>query len=256
MKSCFTNFLSSRSLNTEANSAELISKNFSHNFIRILRDFLWHPLFINLCPIPHICKLLGTDMTSPLCLDSRVIDQDFFQSCFPPSIMSRSNSDLPQGVANLAAVNVVKQVLCSLSQIWGKLPNDRNISTSLVFLLHIRYLMFIKLKKLYPHQILIPMYDIDLIWHSHQLCTEAYQRDTINYLGKKKNPWRVEIMLSPTSLCCFLALVRIKYWVISGNASLVQTYEFCNYTSIATKSFAFLELHGKFPVFSITETQR
>ena len=60
-----------------------------------------------------------------------------------------------------------------------------HISTSPVFLLYIRYLMFIKLKKLYPHQILIPMYDIDLIWHSHQLCTEAYERDTINYLGEK-----------------------------------------------------------------------
>ena len=44
--------------------------------------------------------------------------------------------------------------------------------------------MFIQLKKLYPHQILVPMYDIDLIWHSHQLCTEAYLRDTVSYLGR------------------------------------------------------------------------
>ena len=104
---------------------------------------------------------------------------------FISSTMSPAYSDLSRRIANLAADNIVEQVLRSLSQIWGELPNDRNISTPLFFLLYIRYLMFIKLKKLYPHQILIPMYDIDLIWHSHQLCTEAYQRDTINYLGKK-----------------------------------------------------------------------
>ena len=47
-----------------------------------------------------------------------------------------------------------------------------------------RYKQFICLKKLYPAEALVPMYDIDLMWHTHQLCPEAYWKDTEVFLGK------------------------------------------------------------------------
>ncbi len=47
-----------------------------------------------------------------------------------------------------------------------------------------RYKKFVKLKLLYPYEPLTPMFDVDLIWHTHQLCTQEYSDDTANFLGK------------------------------------------------------------------------
>lgn len=47
-----------------------------------------------------------------------------------------------------------------------------------------RYKQFVSLKKLHPSETLVPMYDIDLMWHTHQLCPEAYWKDTEVFLGK------------------------------------------------------------------------
>ena len=40
-----------------------------------------------------------------------------------------------------------------------------------------------KLKKMHPKQFLVPMYDIDLIWHTHQLMATTYKEDNIAYFG-------------------------------------------------------------------------
>ncbi|CAF3641528.1 unnamed protein product [Rotaria socialis] len=40
-----------------------------------------------------------------------------------------------------------------------------------------RYKKFIFLKRLHPQLFVVPMYDIDVIWHTHQLFPEAYRRD-------------------------------------------------------------------------------
>ncbi|CAF0952548.1 unnamed protein product [Adineta steineri] len=42
-----------------------------------------------------------------------------------------------------------------------------------------RYKKFIYLKRLNPQLYVVPMYDIDIIWHTHQLFPEAYRRDMI-----------------------------------------------------------------------------
>lgn len=42
-----------------------------------------------------------------------------------------------------------------------------------------RYRKFLYLKRLNPQLYVVPMYDIDLIWHTHQLFPEAYRRDMI-----------------------------------------------------------------------------
>ena len=42
-----------------------------------------------------------------------------------------------------------------------------------------------KLKKMYAAAFLVPMYDTDLVWHTHQLMATDYKRDTENYFGKK-----------------------------------------------------------------------
>ncbi len=43
--------------------------------------------------------------------------------------------------------------------------------------------MFVQLRWKHPDETLVPPYDVDLIWQAHQLCTQAYQQDTRNYLG-------------------------------------------------------------------------
>ena len=40
------------------------------------------------------------------------------------------------------------------------------------------------LKKKYPSKFLVPMYDIDLVWHTHQLMSTEYKSDTVEYYGK------------------------------------------------------------------------
>jgi hypothetical protein len=42
-----------------------------------------------------------------------------------------------------------------------------------------RYKKFIYLKRLHPQLYVVPMYDIDVIWHTHQLFPEIYRRDMI-----------------------------------------------------------------------------
>ena len=46
-----------------------------------------------------------------------------------------------------------------------------------------RYQKFIDLKRMNRETFLVPMYDVDLMWHSHQLCPLAYRADTQAYLG-------------------------------------------------------------------------
>ncbi|CAF5015459.1 unnamed protein product [Rotaria sp. Silwood1] len=45
-----------------------------------------------------------------------------------------------------------------------------------------RYKKFIYLKRLNPQLFVVPMYDIDIIWHTHQLFPEIYRRDMIENL--------------------------------------------------------------------------
>ena len=47
-----------------------------------------------------------------------------------------------------------------------------------------RYCRFLFLKKSYPKCFTVPTYDIDLLWHTHQLCPSAYKRDTEATLGR------------------------------------------------------------------------
>ena len=46
-----------------------------------------------------------------------------------------------------------------------------------------RYKKFVALKKKHRNAFLVPMYDIDLMWHTHQLCPLAYREDMQAYLG-------------------------------------------------------------------------
>ena len=46
-----------------------------------------------------------------------------------------------------------------------------------------RYKMFLILKQKYPEQFLVPCYDNDLIWHTHQVSTLNYAKDTTSILG-------------------------------------------------------------------------
>ncbi|CAF0765997.1 unnamed protein product [Adineta ricciae] len=45
-----------------------------------------------------------------------------------------------------------------------------------------RYKKFIYLKRLNPQLYVVPMYDIDIVWHTHQLFPEVYRRDMITNL--------------------------------------------------------------------------
>ena len=46
-----------------------------------------------------------------------------------------------------------------------------------------RYQMFINLKRYRPTAFLVPLYDIDLLWHTHQCCPVEYQEDMEKFLG-------------------------------------------------------------------------
>merc|ERR1711994_625111 len=46
-----------------------------------------------------------------------------------------------------------------------------------------RYKMYLLLKKENKSTFLVPCYDIDLVWHTHQVHPQAYQCDTTAILG-------------------------------------------------------------------------
>ena len=47
----------------------------------------------------------------------------------------------------------------------------------------LRYKMFLLLKKKNPSKFLVPCYDIDLLWHTHQLNPQRYRDDCLKHLG-------------------------------------------------------------------------
>ena len=47
-----------------------------------------------------------------------------------------------------------------------------------------RYKKFLYLKRLNPHLYVVPMYDIDVIWHTHQLFPEIYRQDMLANLNQ------------------------------------------------------------------------
>ncbi|XP_018018909.1 uncharacterized protein LOC108675412 [Hyalella azteca] len=46
-----------------------------------------------------------------------------------------------------------------------------------------RYRKFLHLKKMEPKNFLVPCYDMDLVWHAHQLHPLSYYNDTVAFLG-------------------------------------------------------------------------
>ena len=46
-----------------------------------------------------------------------------------------------------------------------------------------RYQMFVNLKRYRPTAFLVPVYDIDLLWHAHQCCPQEYQQDMGEFLS-------------------------------------------------------------------------
>ena len=50
-----------------------------------------------------------------------------------------------------------------------------------------RYKKFLFLRKSSPNSFIVPCYDIDLLWHSHQLHPLSYKLDTIHILGEHFN---------------------------------------------------------------------
>jgi hypothetical protein len=50
-----------------------------------------------------------------------------------------------------------------------------------------RYKKFLFLRKIYPNSFIVPCYDIDLLWHSHQLHPLSYKLDTMHILGEHFN---------------------------------------------------------------------
>ena len=46
-----------------------------------------------------------------------------------------------------------------------------------------RYKMYLHLKKKNPKTFLVPCYDMDLVWHAHQVHPQDYQADCQNILG-------------------------------------------------------------------------
>lgn len=47
-----------------------------------------------------------------------------------------------------------------------------------------RYRKYLSLKGLYPQSVFPPCYDIDVVWHAHQMHTREYANDTTALLGR------------------------------------------------------------------------
>jgi hypothetical protein len=47
-----------------------------------------------------------------------------------------------------------------------------------------RYVRFLTLMREHPNKFLVPMYDIDLVWHAHIASTVAYERDCESFVGR------------------------------------------------------------------------
>lgn len=71
-----------------------------------------------------------------------------------------------------------RQMLCFYSVSLPHYKDSMFLETSLE-----RYLKFINLKRLNSNAYLVPMYDIDMIWHTHQLSPVSYRSDTQRWLG-------------------------------------------------------------------------
>ena len=47
-----------------------------------------------------------------------------------------------------------------------------------------RYKKFMRMNKEHTGKFFVPMYDIDLVWHTHQHMATSYKRDTEAYFGE------------------------------------------------------------------------
>ena len=47
----------------------------------------------------------------------------------------------------------------------------------------VRYKMYLALKQEHKDKFLVPCYDIDLVWHTHQVHPTLYYQDTMKILG-------------------------------------------------------------------------
>ena len=46
-----------------------------------------------------------------------------------------------------------------------------------------RYEMYLKLKSIYPKEFLVPCYDMDIVWHTHQVKPVDYENETKAIIG-------------------------------------------------------------------------
>ena len=70
---------------------------------------------------------------------------------------------------------------------------------------HSRYKMFMQLKKPNPATFLVPMYDIDLVWHTHQLLASEYLNACEKYFGEQFSFWK-KTSNDPVLATCFLPM--------------------------------------------------
>ena len=47
-----------------------------------------------------------------------------------------------------------------------------------------RYKMYLYLKSLHPDEFLVPCYDMDVCWHTHQIQPNLYQEETTAIIGR------------------------------------------------------------------------
>ena len=53
-----------------------------------------------------------------------------------------------------------------------------------LFIFVYRYKKFLQIKQSHPALFIVPYYDIDLVWHAHQMHPQEYYSDTVLVLGQ------------------------------------------------------------------------
>ena len=74
-----------------------------------------------------------------------------------------------------------------------------------------------KLKKLFKEKFLVPTYDIDLVWHTHQLLATSYREDTNEFFGKESI---LAIRLTNTDILHVSKMLRNKKGTCLGLTQL------------------------------------
>ena len=130
------------------------------------------------------CRLNHKPIDTQTLNDCRLATKPIWNQKYPlepfdPHIDVTKNDDFESSFDYDIAAGVQRQKVFFYQV---SLPHYR--STSFLKTSVQRYKMYLHLKSLYPDEFLVPCYDMDLCWHTHQIQPILYRKETKKILGE------------------------------------------------------------------------